>query len=64
MATLLALVLDDAAALAFPLVIGKNIYADNVTGLAHMILEVVPLRVPVEIGQENPATSHAILVFL
>ena len=64
MAGLLGLELNDAAALAAPLLIGENINPNNVAGLAHMVLQVLPLSVPIEIRQKNAAAPHRILVVL
>jgi len=47
LAALLGLELNDTAALGASVLILKNIYADNITCLAHVVFEVLPLGVPV-----------------
>lgn len=62
-AALLGPELDDATALAAALVILEYIYADDIAGLAHVVLEVLPLGVPVEVREEDAAAPHRVLVF-
>lgn len=63
LAALLGPELNDATALAAALVILENIDTDDITGLAHVVLKVLPLGVPVEVGEEDAAAPHRVLVF-
>jgi hypothetical protein len=64
LAALLGLEFDDAAALGAARIIVENIDPNNVSRLAHMVLELLPIGIPVEIGKKNTSSPHRILIFL
>jgi hypothetical protein len=64
LAALLCLELNDAAALGATGIIVENIDSNNVSRLAHMVLELLPIGIPVEIREKYTSPPHRILIFL
>ena len=62
LASLLSLELYNTAAFATSVFILEDVYADNISSLAHVVLEVFPLGVPVEVGEEDAPAFHGLLV--
>lgn len=59
---LLCPVFDYTTSFAAALIVQENIDSNNITRLAHMVLQVFPLSVPVEIREEDTASLHRFLV--
>lgn len=62
LASLLSLEFYDTAAFAASVLILEDVDADDITSLTHVVLEVFPVCVPVEVGEEDAPAFHGLLV--